>query len=783
MDSLSQYKKIVRKINQREKEMETLRDEDFSAKSSLLKLRIKSGESLESVLPDAYALAREAAKRTVGLRAFDVQLMGAIAIHEGNVVEMKTGEGKTLTIVFPAYLNALEGKGVHVVTANDYLALRDADWMGPVYRLLGVSVGSVASTSNEFDRQVGYQSDVTYVTNNELGFDYLKDNMVYDIGARRLRGFHYAIVDEADSVLIDEAQTPLVISNNRQSAEKDKQLFQRMNKFVSELEKNVDYTVDRKHKIVTLTLEGIKKIEKLVGAENLYGNKDEDYLFFIDRLLKAHTLYKRDRDYVVESGSDGSLSVVIVDEFTGRLMPNHRYYQGIHQAIEAKEGLEIRDETETLASVTFQHFFKRYKKMSGVTGTAETAKREFKLIYGKNVVVIPTNKPVIRKDLPDMHFLRWEDKIKYLAWSVQEHYFKKRSALAGTRSVEKSHFVQAALVAENIPSNVLNAKHTAREAEVIAQAGQPQIVTVATNMAGRGTDIELDESVKEQGGLIIYGTERHNARRIDDQLIGRAGRQGDPGESRFLISADDEIVKTYFKDDYVKELKRCPNWSEGVESKKLDRVVTKAQKQMESIFFDQRILTYEFDKVLNKQRESFYWQRERILNDQSLRKETLSLLKGEISRILLGFSFDPKIGIRESDMKAIVQKVSEWVNNPWYKPVIKVNPRYEARELKMLIMQTIESFYGEVENYFSLSKVRDIEKVVSLKVLDLLWTNHLKKVEELQEAALINSISRSDFFEEFEIEMSKEYRKMLFAAPPIICKTLWGTIRKMWEKK
>ncbi len=591
--NINRYRRIVTKINKLEPSVQQMSDGDFQQKTLEFKNGLKEGRIVpEDIVVEAYALVREVARRVLGLRAYNVQLQGALAVQEQKIIEMKTGEGKTLTILFPAYLNALEGKGVHIVTANDYLAERDAMEMKKVYEFLGLSVGYITSKTSVFDRQVAYGADVTYATNNEIGFDFLRDNMLYEAKNKRQRGLYSVIIDEVDSVLIDEAQTPLVISNNKAQDVNAGDIYLKLKPIISQFQKDIDYTVDFKKQTVAMTPVGLKKVEQGIGVHNLYEDDDVDYIYYVTRLLKAYVLFERDRDYIVDNGE-----VVIVDEFTGRLMYNHRYYQGIHQAIEAKEGLTIQSENKTLASVTFQHLFKRYKKIAGLTGTAWTAKKEFRLFFGKEVVQIPTNKPIRRVDKPDRFFVNWEDKMNYVTWATQEYYFKGGATLVGTRSVKKSEDVYKHLLESNIPSQVLNAQHTKREAEIIAQAGQPQTVTVATNMAGRGTDIKLADSVKEQLGLSIFGTERHNARRIDNQLIGRGGRQGDPGQSQFLISADDVLIKTYFQDKYLNTIKKFGDVKQGVENGKLARISNEAQQRMEDVLFDQRVLGFEFDKV------------------------------------------------------------------------------------------------------------------------------------------------------------------------------------------
>ncbi len=775
---IAQYRRIVTKINKLETKFETLKGKDFAAKTSLLKMRVESGEELALLLPEAFALVREIARKKIGLWAHNVQLQGAIAASEGKIVEMKTGEGKTLSIIFPAFLNALSGKGVHIVTANDYLAQRDADLMSEVFMALGMSVGVVTSTTDELERRISYGADITYVTNNEVGFDFLKDNMLSDEKDRRQRNLNFAIVDEADSVLIDGAQTPLVISDSPKTNRDDKDIFEDLNKHIQDLKKNLDYKVNEKERTVSLTIPGIKKLEKVLNIDNLYTHNKIDYIYFIQCLLKAHVLFKRDKDYVVDENK-----VVIVDEFTGRLMPHHRYFQGVHQAIEAKESIPIQQENRTLASITFQHLFKKYKGMTGFTGTAKSSEKEFLMIYEKDVVEIPTNKKIVREDKKDRFFLSWEDKLSYLSWTMQEQYFKKGAALIGTCSVEKSHRTYLALLEKNIPSSVLNAKHTRREAEIISEAGQPQAVTVATNMAGRGTDIELNESVKDLGGLTVVGMERHNARRIDGQLIGRAGRQGDPGTTQFFISAEDEIFKDSLRDEYILQLKKNLDYTEGVEDQVLQKFVDKAQKRMEGIFFDQRVVGYEFDKVMEAQRNSFYKHRERIVTDQDLREETLDLVR---KQLFLQSTKDCKIekaSFGSMDVEKIISKLNNIIGNKWFRIKIDNGRQYPIGILRKLIYDSAESYYCDFEYYVTLEKTRKVEKIVTLKVLDLLWVEHLKNVEEIQEAALINSIGKSDFFENYKIQMTKAYRKMLIGAPKIICFTLFRTINEMFKKE
>ena len=779
-NSLSRYKRKLAEIKKWEAKMALLKEADFLSKTAIFKMRLKSGEKKEKLLPEVFALAKEAVKRSTGMEVYDVQLIGALAAAEGNIVEMKTGEGKTLAILFPAFLEALTEKGVHVITANDYLAKRDAEMMGKIYRYLGISANYVISTTNHFDRQVAYAGDVTYSTGAEICFDFLRDNMVYNVADRRHRQkFNFAIIDEADSVLIDEAQIPLIISQRKGSEEetrKDRELFIKINRLVEILRKDVDFKINQRKQTIFLTVEGIKKLEKILGVENLYADEGENYVYYLERLLKAHHFFQKDKDYIVDNDE-----AVIVDEFTGRLMFGHRFFQGIHQAIEAKENLPIKEEDETLASITYQHFFRHYENFCGFTGTAKTAEKELKMIYGKKVFITPTNRPIVREDTADKFFLTWEDKLRYLVWEIEEHYLKERPVLVGTRSVIKSQQVQRILATENIPSNVLNAKNTAREAEVVAQAGKAKTVTVATNIAGRGTDIVLDSVSRALGGMVVFGLERHNARRIDNQLIGRAGRQGDPGRSSFLISADDELIKNYFLKEYQKAILK-ENYQNGVESRRLEKILEKAQKRMEEVFFDQRVLGFEFDKVLEKQRESFYRQRRRVLEDNSLREETLNLLILEVNKNVLG-NFSLKKLLNEKEAQEIKNKAQNFIGNRWFHFSFPFVRKFSLPSIKALLQQAVEKYYKDFENFYSPEKTRQLEKAVTLKVLDLMWKEHLKKVEEFQTDALIESLGQEDFFNRYEQKIFRLYQNFLLTAPEIIIKTFLKTMNRLWEEK
>ena len=644
---LKQIAPIVQRINELEPEMARRSDAELAALTPAFRERIANGESLDDLLPEAFAAVREVGKRVLNMRHFDVQLIGGVVLHRGRIAEMKTGEGKTLVATLPAYLNALEGKGVHIVTVNDYLAGRDAEWMGKIYRALGLTVGCIQHPLTDEERKQAYAADITYGTNNELGFDYLRDNMKYDIRDCVQRGYHYAIVDEVDSILIDEARTPLIISG---PAEESTDKYYKVDRIIPKLRRDIDFQVDEKARTVNLTEEGVEKAEKLLGVGNLFEPQNMDWVHHTYQALKAHLLFKRDVDYMVKDGE-----VVIVDEFTGRLMPGRRYSDGLHQALEAKENVKIERENQTLASITFQNYFRMYKKLAGMTGTAETEAEEFYKIYKLEVNVIPTNRELIRTEHPDVVYRTEREKYNAVVNEIKELYEKGRPVLVGTISIEKSEKLSSLLKRQNIPHVVLNAKYHAKEAEIVAQAGRKKAVTIATNMAGRGTDIllggnpeflalqtlrekgidaatiapdeyqkiqnhwkevcakEHDEVVK-LGGLHILGTERHEARRIDNQLRGRAGRQGDPGSSRFYLSLEDDLMRI-FASDRISGIMQRLGMDEGVpiESKLITRQIERAQRQVEARNFEIRKHLLEYDDVMNKQREAIYAIRRELL--------------------------------------------------------------------------------------------------------------------------------------------------------------------------
>ncbi|RMF86616.1 MAG: preprotein translocase subunit SecA, partial [Nitrospinota bacterium] len=631
---LRRLQPLVDRINQLEPSVQRLSDAQLQAKTAEFKQRIANGEPLDSLLCEAFAVVREVARRVLNMRHFDVQLIGGIVLHEGKIAEMKTGEGKTLVATLPVYLNSLTGRGVHVVTVNDYLARRDSEWMGGIYRFLGLEVGTIQHDMDDNARRKAYQADVTYGTNNEFGFDYLRDNMKFSLEDYVQRELHYAIVDEVDSILIDEARTPLIISG---PAEESTDKYYIIDRIIPRLRRDRDYTVDEKLRTVTLTEEGVARVEKLLHVDNLYDPANIETLHHVNQALKAHVLFKRDVDYVVKDGQ-----VIIVDEFTGRLMPGRRYSDGLHQALEAKERVKVANENQTLASITFQNYFRMYEKLAGMTGTADTEAEEFHEIYGLDVVVIPTNRPLIRYNYPDVVYRTEREKFQAVVEEIIELHRQGRPVLVGTTSIEKSERLSRMLKARGIPHHVLNAKHHEKEAEIVAQAGQRGAVTIATNMAGRGTDIVLGEGVAQLGGLHIIGTERHESRRIDNQLRGRAGRQGDPGSSRFYLSLEDDLLRI-FGSDRISGIMNKLGMEEGVpiEHKMITRAIENAQRKVEGHNFDIRKHLLEYDDVMNKQREVIYEQRRQILKGGPELREMLLEFLEEVVDDLLENTIDP----------------------------------------------------------------------------------------------------------------------------------------------
>lgn len=636
-----------KKINPQESALKKLSDSSLANKTNAFKARLAKGETLDDILPDAFAVIREASRRVLGMRQFDVQLIGGIILHRGNIAEMGTGEGKTLVATAPVYLNALEGKGAHVITVNDYLAKRDSEWMGQVYKFLGLSVGLIVHDLDFEQRKIAYNSDITYGTNNEFGFDYLRDNMVSSLDQMVQRPLHYCLIDEVDSILIDEARTPLIISGPGQKSTDN---YYVMSKLVPQLKLGEDYTIDEKQKTVAPTEAGVSKMEKMLKVDNLYDTDNLELNHLFVQALRAQAMMERDRDYVVKDGE-----VVIVDEFTGRLMYGRRYSDGLHQAIEAKEGLQVQRESQTLATITFQNYFRMYDKLAGMTGTAKTEEQEFIKIYGLEVFQVPTNRPVQRKDLPDVIFKTKRGKYRAVVREIERRHATGQPMLIGTTSIEQSEQLSHMLKEAGIVHNVLNAKYHELEAQIVAQAGQKGQVTIATNMAGRGTDIVLGEGVSELGGLAIIGTERHESRRIDNQLRGRAGRQGDPGSSQFFLSLEDDLLRIFGGDNIKKFMEKMGlEEDEEIRSSMVSSAIQKAQKRVEERNFDIRKYVLEYDDVMNQQRKVVYEQRRKILEGQDMKDQILNMVDMLINHGLETYA-NPKLYPEEWDFDALIK--------------------------------------------------------------------------------------------------------------------------------
>lgn len=747
---------IVDKIESLAPEYERLTDAELRQKTDIFKQRLKNGETLDDILPEAFAAVREAAWRTLKMRHFRVQLIGGIVLHQGRIAEMKTGEGKTLVATLPAYLNALEGKGVHIVTVNDYLAKRDAEWMGPIYNFLGLSVGVIVHGLSHEERKKAYNCDITYGTNNEFGFDYLRDNMAIYKEELVQRELNYAIIDEVDSILIDEARTPLIISG---PAEKSTDLYKRADNFVRRLKplyynsdddkqmpdtNGYDYIVNEKRHTVSLTEEGIKKAEKYFGVTNLADPENATLHHHIIQALKAHALMKRDRDYVVKDGQ-----VIIVDEFTGRLMYGRRFSEGLHQAIEAKEGVRIERESKTLATITFQNYFRLYKKLAGMTGTAKTEEQEFREIYKLDVIEIPTHKPMIRIDHPDKVYKTEKAKFEAIVQEIVETHKKGQPVLVGTVSIEKSEMLSEMLKKHGIKHEVLNAKHHEKEAMIIAKAGQRGAVTIATNMAGRGTDIVLGEGVAELGGLKVIGTERHESRRIDNQLRGRAGRQGDPGESRFYVSLEDDLMRL-FGSERIKNLVESLGLPDDqpIEHKLLSDAIEKAQKRVEARNFEIRKHLLQFDDVLNKQREIIYSQRRKVLEGENLRDSILGMIDELVDykiKVYTGESPHPE----DWDIKGLLQDLKFiFLDSELYEQDAK---NMTKQELKEKLISIAKEKYEKKEQEIG-ELMRELERVVLLRVVDMHWMEHIDAVEQLREGISLRAIGQKDPIVEFRFE-------------------------------
>jgi preprotein translocase subunit SecA len=750
---------LVGKINSFEPSMKALSDEQLKAKTVEFKDRLAKGVSLNDILPEAFAAVREASVRTTGLRHFDVQLIGGIVLHQGKISEMKTGEGKTLVATLPVYLNALTGKGVHVITVNDYLAKRDSQWMGPIYQFLGLEVGIIQHDMDYDDRKKAYSADVTYGTNNEFGFDYLRDNMATHIDHCVQRELHYAIVDEVDSILIDEARTPLIISG---MVEESVEGYYKGNDIAKKLVSGTDFTVDEKTKNAVLTDAGNKKVEKILGIESLFDIQNMDIAHQIIQSLKAWHLYKNDIDYVVKDGE-----VIIVDEFTGRLMTGRRYSDGMHQAIEAKENVTIQEESQTLATITFQNYFRMYKKLSGMTGTAKTEEGEFWKIYALEVLEIPTHRLMIRKDQNDVIYKTKKEKFTCVANEIAELYKIKRPVLVGTVSIENSELVSEILRRRGIPHNVLNAKHHEKEAEIVSQAGQKGAVTIATNMAGRGTDIVLGEGVTALGGLHIIGTERHESRRIDNQLRGRTGRQGDPGSTRFYVALEDELMKMFGSDRIAGVMERLGmEENTPIEHPLITRAIENAQKKVEMYHFNIRKQVLEFDDVMNKQRESIYKLRRRILEVKDLKEKVYEMIDMVIRAFTDIFLPDR---VEEWDLDGLKQAMNEIVAVD----LSDIGSMKDKKSVADGIISGLKGMYEAKEAHVTSEAMREIEKLVMLKVIDGKWIEHLHNMDALREGIGLRAWGQRDPLIEYKIEGYKMFQEMMDLARQEIIKTIY----------
>jgi preprotein translocase subunit SecA len=751
---IKKYQKKVDKINGLEAEFQALSDERLAAKTQEFKQRLDQGETLDDILPEAFAVVREASKRVLGQRHYDVQLIGGMVLHDGRIAEMKTGEGKTLVATLPAYLNALSGHGVHVITVNDYLATRDANWMGQIYKFLGLSVGLIVHGLNHEQRRESYQADITYGTNNEFGFDYLRDNMAVNPAALVQRELNYAIVDEVDSILIDEARTPLIISGE---ADKPTELYYRVAKMIPRLRNEEDYNVNEKDRLVTLTEKGISRVETMLGVDNLYDDLHNEIAHHVNQALKAHTLFKRDRDYVVKDGQ-----VIIVDEFTGRLMFGRRYSEGLHQAIEAKENVKIEKESQTLATITFQNYFRMYKKLAGMTGTAKTEEQEFINIYRLDVVEVPTNLPMIRQDYPDIIYRTEQGKFNAVIEDIITRHNKNQPVLVGTISIEKSEKLSEMLKKLGIPHQVLNAKFHEMEAQIVAQAGQPGMVTIATNMAGRGTDIVLGEGVKELGGLHIIGTERHESRRIDNQLRGRAGRQGDPGSSQFYISLEDDLMRLFGGDNIAGFMDKLGmDDSVPVESSMVSRSIENAQKRVENRNFDIRKHVLNYDDVMNQQREIIYSQRRAVLTGEDLKEQIMGMAERVISDTLARYSATSPYP-EEWDLQSFLEYVDN-VLIPNHGFTQEQIANLAKEEIEELLYNTVEQLYEKREAEFGSELMREIERAVVLQVVDTRWKDHLDAMDSLREGIGLRAYGQRDPLIEYRNEAFDMFQGMIEA--------------------
>ena len=761
---------LVDKVEALRPTMQALSDEELRGKTQEFKNRLANGETLDDILPEAYATVREGAKRAIGMEHYRVQIIGGIILHQGRIAEMRTGEGKTLVSTLPAYLNALEGKGVHIVTVNDYLAKRDADWMGKVHEFLGLTVGCVLNEMDSDQRREMYNCDITYITNSELGFDYLRDNMVIYKEKLVQRDLHYAIIDEIDSILIDEARTPLIISGQ---SGKSTKLYEVADVLARQLQKGEasgevtkmsaimgeeitetgDFIVNEKDKIVTLTQEGVAKVEKFFNIENLADAENLEIQHNVDLALRANYLMFRDQDYVVKDDQ-----VMIVDEFTGRIMPGRRYSDGLHQAIEAKEHVKVKRESKTLATITYQNFFNKYTKKSGMTGTALTEEKEFRDIYGMDVVEIPTNRPIARKDLDDAVYMTKKEKYRAIVDEVEKAHEKGQPVLVGTVTIDISELLSTMLKKRGIPHKVLNAKFHELEAEIVADAGIHGAVTIATNMAGRGTDIKLDDISKELGGLKIIGTERHESRRIDNQLRGRSGRQGDPGESRFYISLEDDLMRLFGSEKLMNMFKSLGvQENEQIEHKMLSSAIEKAQEKIEGNNYGIRKNLLEYDQVNNEQREIIYKDRRRVLDGESMRDSVLKMIHDVIDKYVDSCVAEEGGGYNLEELNSILLPIMP------IQPLTEEDTGLNGHQLKEKLEEQAVKLYEEKEKIFpTIDQMREFERVVILKVIDRKWMDHIDDMDQLRQGIGLQAYGQKDPLVEFKMSGFEMFDEMLF---------------------
>ncbi len=760
---LKQIKPLVNRINELEPSVQPLDDAALAAKTIEFKERVAKGESLDDLLPEAFAVVREGARRVLGERHYDVQLIGGVILHQGKIAEMKTGEGKTLTSTLAVYLNALNGKGTHVVTVNDYLAARDAEWMGKVYNFLGMSTGRIVHGMDDAERKAAYAADVTYATNNELGFDYLRDNMKFELADFCQRGFNFAIVDEVDSILIDEARTPLIISG---PADISTELYFKVNGIISKFQPDEHYLIDEKARQVTLTDEGIGLGEELLKIENLYDPNNIEQLHHLNQALKAHTLFKRDVDYIVNNEQ-----VVIVDEFTGRTMEGRRYSDGLHQALEAKEGVKIERENQTLASITFQNYFRMYDKLAGMTGTADTEAPEFKKIYDLDVVVMPTNMPMVRDDYADVIYKNEDAKYRAVVNEIKDMHEAGRPVLVGTISIDVSEKIARMLKKEKIEHEVLNAKHHEREAEIIAEAGQKGKVTIATNMAGRGTDIKLGEGVVEVGGLHILGTSRHESRRIDNQLRGRAGRQGDPGSSRFFLSLEDDLLRIFGSDRITGIMDKLGmEEDEPIEHRMISKAIENAQRKVEGHNFDIRKHLLEYDDVMNKQREIIYQQRREVLEGDDIANIIQDMIADVADGVITEF-YQDRVDSHEWDWDAYHDRMLELFNIGYKWPE---EDRVDLTEetFREKTMELIGKAYAAQEEANTPENMRQLEKILLLQIVDASWKDHLLSMDHLKEGIGLRGYGQKNPLNEYKREGFELFNNVMDAVRTQIVSSL-----------